>query len=184
MVRQIITYPNPRLFLNSEPVKEFDSSLHTLLDDMYETMIADNGVGLAAIQVDVPLRALLVNILDENDEQKKEDLLEIINPEIIPLSEEMITCMEGCLSVPDFFEEVKRYNHILLKYQDRFGNFKELQAQGFLAVAIQHENDHLDGHLFIERISFAKRQKFDKEFKKKKKTSNKKNEKAKVYKLS
>ncbi|AXP09091.1 peptide deformylase [Campylobacter hepaticus] len=174
MIRKIITYPNPRLFLNSEPVKEFDSSLHVLLDDMYETMIADNGVGLAAIQVDIPLRVLLVNIFDENDEQKKEDLLEIINPQIIPLSDEMITCVEGCLSIPGFFEEVKRYSHILLKYQDRFGAFKELQAQGFLAVAIQHENDHLDGHLFIERISFAKRQKFDKEFKKKKKTNKEK----------
>lgn len=173
MVRKIITYPNPRLFLNSEPVKQFDQELHTLLDDMYETMIASNGVGLAAIQVDIPLRVLLVNIFDENDEQKKEDLLEIINPEIIPLGEEKITCTEGCLSVPDFFEEVKRYNHILLKYQDRFGEFKELEAKGFLAVAIQHENDHLNGHLFIEKISFTKRQKFDKEFKKKKKNHKK-----------
>ena len=173
MVRKIITYPNPRLFLNSEIVNKFDTELHTLLDDMYETMIASNGVGLAAIQVDIPLRVLLVNIFDENDEQKKEDLLEIINPEIIPLDEEMITCTEGCLSVPDFFEEVKRYNHILLKYQDRFGEFKELEAKGFLAVAIQHENDNLNGHLFIEKISFTKRQKFDKEFKKKKKNHKK-----------
>lgn len=173
MVRKIITYPNSRLFLNSEPVKQFDQELHTLLDDMYDTMIASQGVGLAAIQVDIPLRALIVNILDENEERKKEDLLEIINPQIIPLDEEMITCTEGCLSVPDFFEEVKRYNHILLKYQDRFGNFKELEAQGFLAVAIQHENDHLNGHLFIEKISFLKRQKFDKEFKKKLKNQKK-----------
>ncbi|EDH3208604.1 peptide deformylase [Campylobacter coli] len=173
MVRKIITYPNSRLFLNSEPVKQFDQELHTLLDDMYDTMIASQGVGLAAIQVDIPLRALIVNILDENEEQKKEDLLEIINPQIIPLGEEKITCTEGCLSVPHFFEEVERYNHILLKYQDRFGNFKELEAQGFLAVAIQHENDHLNGHLFIEKISFLKRQKFDKEFKKKLKNQKK-----------
>ena len=173
MVRKIITYPNSRLFLNSEPVKQFDQELHTLLDDMYDTMIASQGVGLAAIQVDITLRALIVNILDENEEQKKEDLLEIINPQIIPLGEEKITCTEGCLSVPDFFEEVERYNHILLKYQDRFGNFKELEAQGFLAVAIQHENDHLNGHLFIEKISFLKRQKFDKEFKKKLKNQKK-----------
>ncbi|HHD0308710.1 TPA: peptide deformylase [Campylobacter coli] len=173
MVRKIITYPNSRLFLNSEPVKQFDQELHTLLDDMYDTMIASQGVGLAAIQVDILLRALIVNILDENEEQKKEDLLEIINPQIIPLGEEKITCTEGCLSVPDFFEEVERYNHILLKYQDRFGNFKELEAQGFLAVAIQHENDHLNGHLFIEKISFLKRQKFDKEFKKKLKNQKK-----------
>ena len=83
MVRKIITYPNSRLFLNSEPVKQCDQELHTLLDDMYDTMIASQGVGLAAIQVDIPLRALIVNILDENEEQKKEDLLEIINPQFI-----------------------------------------------------------------------------------------------------
>ncbi|MBZ7936155.1 MULTISPECIES: peptide deformylase [Campylobacter] len=173
MIRKIITYPNPRLFLESEPVVEFDSNLHDLLDDMYETMIASQGVGLAAIQVDIPLRALLVNIVDENGEQKKEDLLEIINPEIIPLSEETIIYTEGCLSIPDFFEEVRRYNHILLKYQDRFGEHKELEAKDFLAVAIQHENDHLNGHLFIEKISFLKRQKFDKDFKKKLKNQKK-----------
>ncbi|MFQ6342778.1 peptide deformylase [Campylobacter sp. VTCC 70190] len=173
MLRKIITYPNPRLFLTSQPVKEFDEELFKLLDDMYETMIASNGVGLAAIQIDIALRVFLVNILDENNEQKKEDLLEVINPQIIPLDEEMITCTEGCLSVPDFFEEVKRHNRILLKYQDRFGEFKELEAQGFLAVAIQHENDHLNGRLFIEKLSFTKRQKFDKEFKKKKKNHKK-----------
>ncbi|WP_276882614.1 peptide deformylase [Campylobacter cuniculorum] len=170
MVRKIITYPNKRLFLKSKIVENFDEELHTLLDDMYETMITNNGVGLAAIQVDIPLRIFLVNLLDEESkEQKKEDLLEIINPQIIPLDEEKIVCTEGCLSVPDFFEEVERFEHILLKYQDRFGVFKELEAKGFLAVAIQHENDHLNGHLFIEKISFLKRQKFDKEFKKQKK---------------
>lgn len=183
MVRKIITYPNSRLFLNSEPVKQFDQELHTLLDDMYDTMIASQGVGLAAIQVDIPLRALIVNILDENEEQKKEDLLEIINPQIIPLGEEKITCTEGCLSVPDFFEEVERYNHILLKYQDRFGNFKELEAQGFLAVAIQHENDHLNGHLFIEKISFLKRQNLIKNLKRNLKIKKNLNEKIKMCKL-
>ena len=169
MLRKIITYPNARLFLNSKKVENFDENLHILLDDMYETMIKNNGVGLAAIQVDEPLRVFLVNILDENEEQKKENLLEFINPEITPLDDELITCTEGCLSVPDFFEEVKRHNHILVKFQDRFGEPKELVAKGFLAVAIQHENDHLNGHLFIEKLSFTKRQKFDKEFKKNKK---------------
>lgn len=173
MIRNIITYPNKKLFTKSKAVSEFNSELHTLLDDMYETMIASNGVGLAAIQVNVPLRAFLVNILDENEEQKKEDLLEIINPQITFLDEEKITCTEGCLSVPDFFEEVERYKRILLKYQDRFGEPKELIAEDFLAVAIQHENDHLDGHLFIEKITFSKHQRFDKEFKKKLKSQKK-----------
>lgn len=166
MIREIITYPNKRLFLKSEKVEKFDENLHKLLDDMYETMIASNGVGLAAIQVDIPIQALIVNIIDENEEQKKEDLLEIINPTIINLDDEKITYTEGCLSVPKFFEEVLRYKNILLKYQDRFGNHKELHASDFLAVAIQHEVDHLNGHLFIEKLSFLKRKKFDKEFKK------------------
>ncbi|MBK1991631.1 peptide deformylase [Campylobacter sp. 2018MI35] len=170
MIRKIITYPNKNLFLESKPVEIFDEKLHSLLDDMYETMIASNGVGLAAIQIDIPLRVFIVNILDENEEQKKEDLIEVINPKIKFLSEEKIVCTEGCLSVPDFFEKVERYEHILLQYQDRYGNHKELEAKGFLAVAIQHENDHLDGHLFIEKLSFLKRQKFDKEFKKQKKS--------------
>lgn len=166
MIRKIITYPNPRLFLNSTPVEHFDAELGHLLDDMYETMIANNGVGLAAIQIDVPLRALLVNIPDENGIQKKEDLLEIINPNIEILDESKIIYTEGCLSVPEFFEKVERPNRILLKYQNRFGVPCELEAQDFLAVAIQHEIDHLNGHLFIEKIGFLKRKKFDKEFKK------------------
>lgn len=174
MVRKIITYPNKRLFLKSETVRDFDGELHTLLDDMYETMVANSGVGLAAIQIDIPLCVFLVNIPDEESkEQKKEDLLEIINPQIIPLDDTKITCTEGCLSVPNFFEEVERFKHILLKYQDRFGTRKELEAEGFLAVAIQHENDHLNGHLFIEKLPFLKRQKFNKEFKKQKRLNEK-----------
>lgn len=111
-------------------------------------------------------------------------MLEIINPEIIPLDEEMITCTEGCLSVPDFFEEVKRYNHILLKYQDRFGEFKELEAKGFLAVAIQHENDHLNGHLFIEKFLLLSVKNSIKNLRKRRKIIKKRNEKTKVHKLS
>ncbi|AJC85375.1 peptide deformylase [Campylobacter peloridis] len=173
MIRNIITYPNPRLFLESKPVENFDEQLHILLDDMYETMIANKGVGLAAIQVDVPIRALLVDIGDEEGEQKedKQTLLEIVNPVITPLDDERISCNEGCLSIPGFYEDVMRYKNIQLNYQDRFGNKKTLNAHDFLAVAIQHEVDHLDGHLFIEKLSFLKRQKFDKEFKKKTKKS-------------
>lgn len=169
MVRNIITYPNKRLFLKSNIVENFDKDLHNLLDDMYDTMIAHNGVGLAAIQVNVPLRALLVNILDENNEQKKEDLLEIINPTIDFIDDEKIICTEGCLSIPDFFDEVSRYKNIKLYYQDRFGNKKYLEVRGFLAVAIQHENDHLDGHLFIERLSYKAHKNFEQEFKKQQK---------------
>lgn len=169
MIRKIITYPNKRLFLKSQIITDFDTKLHTLLDDMYETMMASNGVGIAAIQVDEAVQALLVNAPDEEGEQKKEDLLEIINPQITLLDDELITCTEGCLSVPDFFEEVSRNKNIKLDYQDRFGKFHTLEASDFLAVIIQHEVDHLNGRLFIEKIGYTARQKFDKEFKKKQK---------------
>ena len=165
MQRQIITYPNKRLFLRSEPVVEFDTNLHALLDDMYETMINGNGVGLAAIQIDVPLRLFLANIPDENDEIKKENLFEIINPELEFIGDEKILFNEGCLSVPNFFEEVERYQSVRVRYQDRFGKAQSLEASDFLAVVIQHEFEHLDGHLFIERLSYSQRKLFDKEFK-------------------
>ncbi|WP_291950275.1 peptide deformylase [Campylobacter sp.] len=167
MIRKIITYPNPRLFLQSQEVKEFDKQLHILLDDMYETMIENKGVGLAAIQVDVPLRVLIIDIGNEEGEQKdKQTLIEIINPIITALNDEVISCNEGCLSIPGFYEDIMRYKNIRLDYQNRFGEKQNLIASDFLSVAIQHEVDHLDGHLFIEKLSFLKRKKFDKEFKK------------------
>ena len=165
MQRPIITYPNKRLFLRSEPVVSFDESLHELLDDMYETMINGCGVGLAAIQVDVPLRLFLANIPDENDEIKKENLLEFINPELEFIGDEKILFNEGCLSVPNFFEEVERYQSVRVRFQDRFGKAQTLEASDFLAVVIQHEFEHLNGHLFIEKLSYSQRKLFDKEFK-------------------
>lgn len=165
MKRKIITYPSKRLYLNSEPIKKFDSELHTLLDDMYETMIEGYGVGLAAIQIDLPLRIFLANIPDENDEQKKENLYEIINPELEFIGDENILFTEGCLSIPGFFEEVMRKKNVGLTYFNRFGEKCFLEASDFLAVVIQHEFDHLNGHLFIERLSSSKRQKFQKEYK-------------------
>ena len=135
---------------------------------MYETMIAKNGIGLAAIQTGEAKRILIVNLVDEESkEQQKEDLLEIINPKILRKEGEIIY-QEGCLSVPGYYEDVKRAEFITLEYQDRFGERQELEADGLLSVAIQHEMDHLDGHLFIERIGYNKRKKFDKEYKKQK----------------
>lgn len=174
MIRKIITYPNPNLFKESLPVENFDSELHTLLDDMYDTMIASNGIGISAVQIDVLKRVFLVLIpreLDELDEdgepktvQVKEDLIEIINPRFLSKSGEQ-TCKEGCLSVPGFYEEVKRAEVIEIEYFDRYGKKQTLKADGLKAVCIQHEYDHLDGHLFIEKIGYTKRKKFDKEFK-------------------
>ncbi len=170
MIRQIITYPDKRLFLRSNEVEEFDEELHRLLDDMYDTMIAKNGIGLAAIQIAVPLRALIINLPDEEGKQHKKDLLELINPVIVDQKGSQIYT-EGCLSIPEFYEDVERAEWVKVEYQDRFGNNKSLETDGLLAVAIQHEMDHLDGHLFIEKLPYLKRKKFEKEFKKKQKSA-------------
>ena len=168
MIREIITYPDKRLFLRSNEVETFDEELHSLLDDMYETMIAKNGIGLAAIQVAVPLRALIINLPDEEGKQHKENLLELINPVIVEKKGSQVYT-EGCLSVPEYYDDVERAEWVRVEYQDRNGNKKILEADGLLAVAVQHEMDHLDGHLFIERLPYLKRKKFEKEWKKRKK---------------
>jgi peptide deformylase len=166
MIREVITYPNKLLREKSKDVEKFDEELHTLLDDMYETMIDQNGVGLAAIQVAVPLNVLIINFPNEEDIQDKEDLIEAINPVITHKDGEQVF-MEGCLSVPGFNEEVKRAQHIIVEYYDRDGNKKVMESEDFLAVAWQHEMEHLAGHLFIENLSIIKRKKFEKEWKKK-----------------
>ena len=165
MVQEILIYPNKRLKIVSKDVISFDAKLHTLLDDMYETMVAKNGVGLAGIQIDVPLRVLIINIpIGEDDElQLKENTLEIINPIFLEKNGTTIY-PEGCLSIPTVFEDIKRAKHIKLEYQDRFGNKQTIEDDEFLAIALQHEIEHLDGHLFIENLSFTKRRKFEKEW--------------------
>lgn len=170
MIREIITYPNKLLRTRSKDVDSFDETLHTLLDDMYETMIAKEGVGLAAIQVGVPLNVLLICIPDENNTQSPENLLEAINP-VITHQEGSISYTEGCLSVPDIHETIKRSKRILVEYYDRHGERHTLEAQDFFAVVWQHEMDHLHGHLFIEKLSLLKRKRFEKEWKKKLKQS-------------
>ncbi|MFW2566337.1 peptide deformylase [Aliarcobacter butzleri] len=165
MVREVITYPNKLLRLKSKDVEKFDSELHTLLDDMYETMIAQNGVGLAAIQVAVPLNILVINLPNEEDIQDKNDLIEAINP-VITHKDGTQVFTEGCLSVPGFSEDVTRAEHIIVEYFNRFGEKQTMESEGFLAVAWQHEMEHLSGHLFIENLSIIKRKKFEKEWKK------------------
>jgi len=169
MIKDIIIYPNRILKQRSENVENFDNQLHTLLDDMYDTMIAKNGIGLAAVQIAVPLNVLIINIPNENDEQKKEDLLEIINPTILE-KEGSTIYKEGCLSVPEYYEDVQRAEWIKIEYFDRFGNHCQMECEDLLAVAIQHECDHLNGELFIEKLSFLKRKKFEKEWKKRQKS--------------
>lgn len=165
MIRTVITYPDKRLKEVSKAVETFDQELYTLLDDMYETMMAQNGIGLAAIQIAVPLRVLLLNIPDAEGEQHKDDLIEMINPTIVD-SEGETTYQEGCLSVPGFYEDINRFEKVTVSYYDRNGKEHTLEAHELLSVAVQHEMDHLDGKLFIEKLSYAKRKKFEKELKK------------------
>jgi len=167
MVRDIIVYPNKILKQKSKEVTEFNEELHTLLDDMYDTMIAKKGVGLAAIQIGVPKRVLIINvpIEEEDGAQPKENTLEVINPEFLEM-EGKTKYQEGCLSVPGFYEDVERYKRVKLKYFDRYGKEHILEDDDFLSIALQHEFDHLEGKLFIEKLSIIKRKKFEKEWKK------------------
>jgi peptide deformylase len=164
MKLNIVEYPDKRLRQISKEVVLFDEKLHKLLDAMNPIMINTNGIGLAAIQVAHPVRVLILNIPDEEGEQPNENLLEIINPVVTDKSGESLY-QEGCLSVPKFYEDIKRYEQVSINYQDRDGNTMTLEADGLLAIAIQHEMDHLEGILFIDKLSYAKRKKFEKEYK-------------------
>lgn len=151
---EILKYPDPRLKKVSKPVVEFDSDLHKLLDDMARTMYAADGIGLAAPQVGESIRVFVIDL--GSSENKKNKLFEFINPEITEAGGK-ISFEEGCLSVPGVTEEVSRSEQITVHFQDRFGARQEMQASGLLAVAIQHENDHLNGVLFVEKLSPLKR---------------------------
>jgi len=172
MIRDIVVYPDKRLKLISKEVKVFDTALHTLLDDMYDTMRFKNGVGLAAIQVGVDLRALIINIPLETEEgehdQPKENTLEMINPVIVS-QEGCKKFQEGCLSIPGVYEDIERAKYVKVAYYDRDGNKQVIEDDDFLAIAMQHEIEHLEGKVFIEKLSYVKRKKFEKEWKRKQK---------------
>ena len=172
MIRDVLTYPNPILRKKSVDVVGFNNELHTLLDDMYETMMENAGVGLAAIQVAVPLNVLIISLPNDEDFQDKNDLIEAINPKITHKDGEQIFS-EGCLSIPGFNEDIKRAQHILVEYNDRNGKLIKIEAEDFPAVAWQHEMEHLEGHVFIENLSVTKRKKFEKEWKKEMKSKRK-----------
>jgi len=174
MKLKIVEYPDKKLREKSSKVKKFDANLHTLLDEMYNIMMSSNGIGLAAIQVAHAKEVLILNIPDEDGEQSKENLMEIINPVITYKNGETVY-QEGCLSVPGFYEDITRFDEIQLNYQDRDGNTKTLNATGLLSIAIQHEIDHLNGILFIDKLSYSRRKKFEKEYKKAQKEKKSKN---------
>ncbi|MFA6137275.1 MAG: peptide deformylase [Sulfurimonas sp.] len=160
----IVEYPDKKLREKSLKVEKFDGNLHKLLDAMHSVMIKTNGIGLAAIQVAHAKQVLILNIPDEDGEQPIENLIEMINPLLVYKEGETIY-QEGCLSVPSFYEDVTRYENVTVNYQDRNGNTNTLEATGLLSIAIQHEMDHLIGILFIDKLSYARRKKFEKEFK-------------------
>ncbi|MCC6644694.1 MAG: peptide deformylase [Polyangiaceae bacterium] len=148
MILTILHYPDPKLREKAQPVREITPEIQRLADDMAETMYAAPGVGLAATQVGVPLRVFVVDIAREDEPSR---LVTFINPEIVEREGEQ-TWEEGCLSFPDVSEDVKRAVRVRVRAQDRTGAPFELEAEGFMAVAIQHEYDHLDGVLMIDHM--------------------------------
>ena len=165
---EILTYPNRFLFQPTRPVEDIDGQLQQLIEDMAETMYAAPGVGLAANQVGSSHRIL---VFDEMSDREKRQYHVIINPKLIDSDGELISENEGCLSVPEFRSDVKRSSRVVVEGLDRSGQPLRMEAEGFRAVILQHEIDHLDGKLFIDRISSLKRQLYKRRAKKRQKTA-------------
>ena len=153
-LRPILTVPNPTLKLVSKPVEVVDDALRALMDDMLETMYDAPGIGLAAIQVGEPVRVIVMDLAREDDEPAPRYF---VNPEILWASEETAPYEEGCLSVPEIYDEVERPAKVKLRYLNYKGEQIEEDAEGLYAVCIQHEMDHLNGVLFIDHLSRLKR---------------------------
>jgi peptide deformylase len=148
--RRIITVPHPTLYKKTRKVTDFGEKFQTLVDDMIETMREAPGVGLAAPQVDVPIRLIVVEFGDEEDETVPPTLHTLVNPKIARHSRETIIGTEGCLSIPDLVGDVERYESVTVKTLDRYGNPRKIKAKGWLARILQHEIDHLNGILFTD----------------------------------
>jgi peptide deformylase len=147
----ILEYPDPRLHKHAQPVTEFDERLRELVRDMRETMYAAPGVGLAATQVDVHRRVIVMDLSEERNEFRV-----FINPRVLEKSDELIECEEGCLSVPGIFDLVRRPARVRIRAQDEHGETFELDCTDRLAVCVQHEMDHLDGTVFVQHLSLLK----------------------------
>jgi len=165
-VRKILTEPDPFLRQKSKLVEKVDDSIRKIMDDMLETMYDAPGIGLAAIQIGVPKRIIVLDI--SKDPEKKEPMY-FVNPEKIYTSKDQATYEEGCLSVPGQFAEIDRPDKCHIKYLDYNGDSKELKAEGLLATCIQHEMDHLEGILFIDYLSKLKKSMITKKLSKQKK---------------
>ncbi|KZX91774.1 peptide deformylase, partial [Alcanivorax sp. HI0013] len=145
---EILEFPDPRLRTVAKPVEKVDDELRKLIDDMFETMYACPGIGLAATQVNVHQRLIVMDLSEDQSQPRV-----FINPEITPLTDELAPYEEGCLSVPGFYEKVQRPARVRIKALDRDGNAFEEEADELLATCIQHEIDHLDGKLFVDYVS-------------------------------
>jgi peptide deformylase len=152
----ILEFPDPRLRTRATPVLQFDPALDKLAKDMLEAMYSAKGVGLAATQVNVHKRLLVCDVSEERNQPYV-----LVNPKLIERTERAVS-QEGCLSVPGVFEDVERARHIRVEFQDTRGTHRELEAEGLLAVCIQHEMDHLDGKLFVDYLSELKRERIRK----------------------
>src|SRR5689334_18684190 len=162
-LREIIILPDKRLRLTSEPVKAVDREIRALIDDMFETMYAAPGIGLAAIQIGVPKRVVTMDLAKKDDPP---DPRVFINPEVVWTSDDKAIYEEGCLSIPEYYEEVERPKSVKVKFLDLDLKPQEIEAEGLLATCLQHEIDHTNGVLFIDYISKLKRDMVLKKFKK------------------
>ena len=161
-ILNILEFPDPRLRTIAKPVTEFDDALRQLIDDMFETMYEAPGIGLAATQVNVHLQVVVMDLSEDRSEPRV-----FINPTVEELTHDMGQYQEGCLSVPEFYENVERPLRVKIKALDRDGKPFELIAEGLLAVCIQHECDHLNGKLFVDYLSTLKRDRIKKKLEKK-----------------
>jgi peptide deformylase len=160
-VREIIKLPDKRLRLVCEPVKHVDAGIRKLIDDMFETMYKAPGIGLAAIQIGIAKRVITMDLSKKEDNHEPQVF---INPELVWTSDETAKYEEGCLSIPDYYEEVERPKEVKVKYLDRDGKSREIDAKGLLATCLQHEIDHINGVLFIDHLSKLKRDRVIKKF--------------------
>ncbi len=163
---KIITIPDPVLKQVAQPVEKITEAVLKQIDDMFETMYDAPGIGLAAIQIAVEKRVIVVDVAKRRDDAASADPICLANPEILWTSDERSICEEGCLSIPEFYEDVERPARCRVGYLDRNGKHQEIEADDILATCLQHEIDHLNGVLFIDHISRLKRERVLKKFQK------------------
>ena len=161
---KILIFPDPKLRKVAKKIDKFDKSLEILAQDMLQIMYEANGIGLAATQIDVHIRLVVMDLSEERNDPRV-----FVNPEYTILDKSLFTYEEGCLSIPGFNEEISRPSKILLKWQDLQGNFHEDQPDGIFTVCAQHEIDHLDGKLFVDYLSPIKRDRIRKKLENKRK---------------